>query len=45
MRLAGHTAYMGEEERCNMGFGRETLREKGHLENTGIAMRIILKCI
>jgi hypothetical protein len=45
MRLAGHVAYMGEEERCNTRFGRETLREKGHLENIGIAVRIILKCI
>ena len=34
--------YGGRGE-MHMDFGRETLWEKGHLENIGIAMRIILK--
>jgi len=39
-----YSTYGGGGE-VHTGFGRETLKEKGHLENLGIAMRIILKWI
>jgi hypothetical protein len=44
MRLAEHIACMGKR-RVAYRFGRETVREKGHLESLGIAMRIVLKWI
>jgi hypothetical protein len=45
MRWAGHVARMGGEKRCMQGFWSGTLRERDHLEDSGIDCRIILRWI
>jgi hypothetical protein len=44
MRWAGHAALMGER-RVYTGFWWGKLRERGHLEDSGVDGRIILGCI
>jgi hypothetical protein len=45
IRWAGHVARMEEEERYIQGFGKETLRNRGHLEDPGVDGRIILRWV
>jgi hypothetical protein len=40
--MGGECNTYGGEERCIQGFGGENLRERDHLEDTGIDGRIIL---
>ena len=43
MRWAGYVARMGGEERRTQGFVGENLRERNHLGDPGVDMRIILR--
>jgi hypothetical protein len=45
MRLAGHVARVGGEERRVQGFGGENLRERDHWGDPGVEGRIILRWI